>query len=173
MADLVAERKMIQAEEVKPQAAVTEAVMGRVGQAINFVNTRHYYVKEYCINGFYPTTGIINGVDGFFTYPWAFEIVDIVVKINDPGLSGLTEIDLKWKPETSGVFQSIFSTTPKANNLAAQDSSVRLGVSRAGWTTPILNKTQFNAYDFIRLDLLQVMDAPARGIFVTIFTRPI
>jgi hypothetical protein len=174
MADLVPERKMIQVEETKPQAAVTESVMSRVGQGINFINTKHYYVKEYCINGPYNIIVPNFSVDGFFTYPWSFQITDIIIKLGDVvGSSGLSEIDLKWKPEASGTWQSIFTTTPKWSSLADPDSSIRLGVSRTGWTTPVLSKTNFNAYDQLKLDVLQALDAPNNGVFINIFTRPI
>lgn len=174
MADIVPQRRQIQQEETRPQAAVSESVLSRVGGGINFINTRHYYVKEYCLNGAYNLIVPNLSVDGFFTYPWNFEIVDIVVKLGElVGTSGLSELDLKWKPETSGVFTSIFATTPKWNELALPDSSVRLGVSRTGFTTPVLDKTTFNAYDLIKLDVLQGIVGPANGAFITIFTRPI
>ena len=173
MADISPERKMIQQEETAPQAAVTESVMSRVGAGINFINTRHYYVKEYCVNGKYNIILPNLSIDGTFTYPWPFEIIDIHVRLGQAtGISGLSEIDLKWKPETSGTFASIFSTTPKWNSSAPADSSVRLGVTRTGWTTPVLSKTQFDAWDLIKLDLLQGLNGNVNSFFVTIFTRP-
>ena len=174
MADITAERKMIQQEETAPQAAVTESVMSRVGGGINFINTRHYYVKEFCVNSYYNAFVPNLSIDGSFTYPWAFEIVEIVVKVGDiVGVSGLSEIDLKWKPETTGTYASIFTTTPKWDATVAPDSSVRLGVVRTGWTAPVLLKTQFAAYDSIKLDLLQALVGEVDSFFVTIFTRPI
>lgn len=171
--DITPERKMIQQEETKPQAAVTESVMSRVGAGINFINTRHYYLKEYCVNGKYNIILPNLSIDGFFTYPWPFEITDVIVKLGSAtGVSGLSEIDLKWKPEIGGVWQSIFSTTPKWNSSAPADSSVRLGVSRTGWTTPVLSKTQFDPYDQIKLDILQGLDGDVNSFFVSIFTRP-
>lgn len=174
MADIVSERKMIQQEETKPQAAVTESVLSRVGSGINFINTRHYYIKEYCVNGRYNIIMPNLSIDGFFSYPWAFEITDLIVKLGEStGVSGISEIDLKWKPETSGTWQSIFSTTPQWSAAAPADSSVRLGVSRTGWTTPVLSKTQFDPYDLIKLDLLQGLTGDVNSFFATIFTRPI
>jgi hypothetical protein len=174
MADIIAERKMIQQEETKPQAAVTESVMSRVGGGINFINTRHYYVKEYCLNGKYNLFLPNYSVDGFFTYPWNFELTDIIVKLGDAtGSSGLSELDIKWKPETSGTWQSIFSTTPKWTSAAPVDSSVRIGVTRTGWTAPVLSKTQFDAYDLLRLDVLQGLVGNVNSVFLNIFSRPI
>jgi len=174
MSDIAAERKMIQEGETKPQAAVTESVMFRVGGSINFINTKHYYIKEYCINGRYNKIVPNLSVDGFFTYPWHFEILDIVLKLGDlVGSGGLSEIDLKWKPEVGGSWQSIFSTTPKWDDTAPADSPVRLGVTRTGFTTPVLAKTQFDPYDQIKLDILQGIGGVANSFFLTAFTRPI
>lgn len=171
--DIPSERKMIQQEETAPQAAVTESVMTRVGAGINFINTSHFYVKEYCVNGKYNIIVPNLSIDGFFTYPFAFEIVDIVLKLGSAtGSSGLSEVDLKWKPETSGSWQSIFSTTPQWDNTAPVDSSVRIGVFRTGFTTPVLTKTQFDAYDLVKLDILQALAGNPNSFFLTIFTRP-
>lgn len=174
MADLAAARKMIQIEETRPNSALTEAVMARVGAGINFINTKHYYIKEFCINGNYNLFVPNFSVDGAFTYPWPFEILEIVVKLGSAnGSGGISEMDLKWRPENSGSWQSIFSTTPKWTSAAAADSSVRIGQSVVGWTAPVLSKTQFAAYDFIRLDMLQAVSGSPNSMSVTIFTRPI
>lgn len=174
MTDISPERKLIQVEETKPQAAVTESVMSRVGAAANFINLRHFYIKEFCVNGKYNIIPTNLSLDGFLTYPFNFEIVDIVLKLGGAtGTSGLSEIDLKWKPETSGTFQSIFSTTPQWTAAANADSSVRIGVSRTGFTTPVLSKTTFNAYDLIKLDQLQALVGNVNSYFITLFIRPI
>lgn len=174
MSDIPSERKMIQIEETKPQAAVTESVMSRVGAGINFINKAHFYVKEFCLNGKYNITVPNLSVDGAFTYPFAFEIVEIVVKAGSViGSSGTTEVDLKWKQEVGGSYVSIFSTTPKWTPSAAADSSVRIGVTRTGWTAPVLSKTQFAAYDLIKLDLLQAITGDVNTFSLTIYTRPI
>lgn len=174
MADITAERKMIQQEETKPQAAVTESVLSRVGGGINFINTKHYYIKEFVFNGRYNVIVPNLSVDGTFTYPWAFEIVDVFVKIGGTnGSGGTSEVDLKWKPETSGAFASIFSTTPKWTSSAVADTAVRVGVTRTGFTAPVLSKTTFAAYDILKLDLLQAVTGSPESFSVTIYTRPI
>lgn len=174
MADIVAERLNIQQEETQPQAAVSESTMSRVGGAINFINTKHLYIKEFCVNGKYNIINPNLSIDGFLTYPFNFEIIDVVVKLGSAtGSSGLSELDLKWKPEASGTWQSIFSTTPKWNSSAPIDGSVRLGVTRTGFTTPVLAKTTFNAYDLIKLDQLQALVGDVNSYFITLFIRPI
>lgn len=173
MADIVAEKKMIQQEETKPQAAVTESVMSRVGAGINFINTKHLYVKEYCVNGKYNIVNPNLFLDGFFTYPFNFEIVDIVVVIGEAtGSSGLSEIDLKWKPFSSGTYQSIFTTTPKWDATAVAGTGTKIGAPTTGFTAPVLSKTLFDAYDLIKLDQLQALVGNVNSYFITIYTKP-
>jgi hypothetical protein len=175
MTDIAPERRLIQQEETRPQAAVTESVMSRVGGGINFINLKHFYLKEFCANGEYNIVNMPElGVDGFFTYPFNFEIADLVVMLGQGlGTAGVTEIDLKWRPESGGTWQSIFSVTPQWTPSAPAFGSVRLGVTRPGFTTPMLDKSTFDPYDLIRLDILQVQGGPVESFFLSVFCRPI
>lgn len=172
--DITPSRKMIQQEETATQAAVSESTMSRVGAGINFINTRHYYNHDFNLNGFYAIVPVQNGIDGFLTYPFAFEILDVVLKTGDnPGLTGTTEVDLKWAPINSNVYQSIFSTTPKYTPAAGAHMTWKTGSTVVGTTAPVLNKTTFAAFDIIRLDLLQKIDNTVDSLYVKVFIRPI
>ena len=173
MADITASRKMIQQEETAPQAAVSESTLSRVGAGINFINTKHYYNHDFNLNGFYANVPVQNGIDGFLTYPFDFEILDVVLKTGDSaGASGTTEVDLKWAPLNSNTFASIFSTTPKYVPAAGAHMSWKTGSSVVGTTAPVLSKTQFDAFDIIRLDLLQKIDTTVDSLYIKVFIRP-
>lgn len=174
MADIIAERKMIQQEETKPQAAVTESVMSRVGGGINFINTRHVYQHDWNLNGQYSSILIKQGMDSIITYPFSFQIVDVALIVGaQNGSSGQAEVDIKWRPENSGPFQSIFSTTPKFTNQAQPFNQVRVGMSVPFMTTPTLSKTVFAAYDQLRMDLLTAPSGDVEGLFLKVWIRPI
>lgn len=175
MADITEERKNIQVEETKPQAALSESLMTRLGAAINFVNKRQLTQHDFNLLGCYNIVEVPNnGIDGFITYPFAFEIYDIqVMSGDDNGTSGTTELDLKWAADGSTSFASIFSTTPKFTSAAAAFSSIRPGQTVTGWTAPVLSKTTFAAYDKIRLDLLQAVAGDPQHCYVKLFIRPI
>ena len=173
MADITEERINVQQEETATQAAVSEATMSRVGAAINFVNKRHFYNHDFNLNGKYNIVAPQNGHDGFLTYPFPFEILDVVLKTGDnTGGGGVSEFDLKWKPFNSGTYQSIFTTTPKYTNAAAAHAAINVGGVQAGMTAPVLLKTQFDAYDLIRLDTLQHVTGNVDSAFLKIFIRP-
>lgn len=178
MSDALPERNIMQQEEVKADAAVSEATGSRIAGNINFVNLRHCFVHEFNLNGSYNRKNVPGRLgDGVLTYPWPFEIVDVVV-VNPPILGGLigtpTEIDLLWAAEASGTFATIFSTTPKINGNAPDWGLVRVGgAAPTGMTAPVLSKTTFNAYDKVRCNMVTKLVANhTTGVFVRVFTRP-
>lgn len=175
MADLISTRYMIQQEETRAQAAVSESTMSRVGSSVNFINTKHIYQHDWNLNGRYNIVTPPNlALDSYITYPFPYEILEFMVFSGDAmGSSGITELDVKWKPELSGTYQSIFSTTPKLTSAAGAFESIRQGQTRTGWTAPVLSKTQFDAYDILRLDLLQAQAGNPNGVFAKVWIRPI
>lgn len=175
MTDIAPERKIIQEEETRAQAATSESVFMRVGAGINFINTRQFDQKDFILNGPYniiPTPQL--GVDGPVTYPWNFQIIDVLVYAGDiVGTAGITEFDIKWKPEIGGTFQSIFSVTPKISPAAAPFDFTRIGKIATGFTAPVLLKSTFDPFDTLRLDILQAMSGPVNSAFIKVFMRPV
>lgn len=171
----IAPRKYtIQTEETTAQAATSESVFTRVGATNNFLAERELDQKDFNLNGLYNIIMINSDCDGKITYPYPFEIVTLGIyngSIN--GSSGLTELDVKWKPQNSGAFSSIFTTTPKFTSAAAADSSCFVGQSVAGFTAPVLLKTTFAAYDQLRIDILQTVVGTVDYAGIKIFSRPI
>jgi len=173
--DIFEERKLIQVEETKPQAAISESLMTRVGAGINFINKRHLYQHDWHLNGQYNIVATPNfGLDGFITYPFPFQIIDVQVFTGENvGTGGITEIDIQWTPDDiAPAYQSIFDITPKFDSTVNTFESIRLGQTKSGWTTHTLNKTLFDAYDILKLDLLSAVDGMPNGVFVKLFIRP-
>ncbi len=172
--EIIPLREMIQQEETRSQAAVSESTMSRIGAAINFINTRHVYQHSWHFNGQYNIAGTPNFlIDGFFTYPFPFEIFDVQMFIGTAnGTSGTTEVDIRWRPDVGGVVNSIFTVTPKVDPNASPYDGIRVGQSKLGWVAPVLLKTEFDAYDLLRLDLIQAQAGVPNGLFVKVWTRP-
>lgn len=174
MADLVEERKNIQIEETRFKAALAQSLFSRLGAAINFINKRHYYQHDWQLNGKYNSIAAPQlGVDGIITYNHNFKIEDVQIFTGvSNGSSGTTEFDIKWRAENSGSWVSIFTTTPKFTSAAATFTSVRAGQTVTGFTAPVLSKTDFNAYDQLRLDIIQQVAGNAQGAQVKLWLRP-
>ena len=177
MSDISPELFQIQQEETAPQAAVSESTMSKVGASNNFNNLFRLPVIEFRVNGPYNLIPLPNiAFDGIRHYPFAWEIGGVAIESGTSnGTSGTLELDIKWQPyDNSAPYVSIFSTTPKfdAATVTANDSCYN-GDVKTGFTAPVLAKTQFNAKDKLRMDILQtpsVGDVDACGL--VIFIKP-
>jgi len=145
-----------------------------MGSVNNFIVNRENTQHDFNLNGRYNIiTPPFFFPDGFMSYPWAFEIVDVHMMIGDVGTSGFTELDLKWTNDTESLsYASMFTTKPKAGPTAAAYSSIRVGQTKTGWTAPVLSKTTFDAYDKIKADITDVMGGPVSGVYLKIYVRP-
>ena len=174
MTAIIPERILIQQEETSFRAAGSESTLSRVGATTNFINQYQANMREFMINGPYFTQPTPNlGVDGIVKFPFNWELIDIYIYSGEvTSGSGLTELDIKWKPFNSGSYASIFSTTPKFNNTAAQFETCGLGQTKTGFTAPVLNKTLFDANDKLRIDFIQALsDGVGCGIGITFRPR--
>lgn len=173
MTAIAPERFIIQQEECAAQAATSESVFSRMGATNNFINLRHANVREFNINGPYWIIAPPNNqIDGIIRFPYNWELIDVYIYSGQTTSgSGVTNLDLKWKPFSSGSYASIFSSTPTFNSTAAPYETCGIGQSKTGFTSPILAKTQFNAYDQIRFDLLSAV-SEGDGCGLGIVFRP-
>ena len=172
--DLSDRKFLIQQEETKFQAAVSESVMSRVGSMNNFLANRENSQHDFNLNGKFNIIATpYQFGDGYITYPWPWEIVDVFLFTGElVGTSGTSEIDVKWIAEGGVSYASIFSTTPKFTSSASPNRWVRIGQVVTGFTAPVLSKSTFDAYDTLRLDVLQTTVGDVNGLFVKIFVRP-
>lgn len=167
------ERILIQQEEVAFRAAVAESTLSRVAATSNFTNLYQANMREFMINGPYASIATPNlCVDGIIKFPFPWELVDIYIYSgeNTSG-SGSTQLDVKWKPFASGSYASIFSTIPNFNSGAAPFETCGLGQAKAGFVGPILSKSQFDAHDQLRIDLISAVTGGV-GCGIGITFRP-
>lgn len=178
MASLVADlRKFITELEIKYGSSVSEATWQKIAGMINFIGHRMHQEKVFPINGNYGMLqGLypINAIDGYAFFEFDAEIFNVWVYNIKAGTSGITELDLKVKPKSSGSFTSIFSTTPKIGPTAPNDTFFEVGDVATGITAPVLNggvPYNVNRGDAIRLDLISAM-ANAEHCGIVIHFRP-
>lgn len=174
MTDLSPALKMIQVEETKDQAAVSQATLSRFGQTNNFIATRHMTSHKWDLNGKYNIVAAPQiGVDGIIDYPFDFTLVDVEMMVGSAnGSSGTTEVDIKWRPRNGATWLSIFSTTPKFTSAANPFDTISVGATLAAMTAPVLSKTTFNALDQLRLDIIQEVAGAPEGMFVKAYIKP-
>ncbi len=126
------------------------------------------------LNGVYNTDPSYPSVakDGLVIMPFNAKITNVFMFNLVAGSGGTTELDVKLKPQTSGTFTSIFSTTPKITSGAGSDKWVGVGDSIAGCTAPILisSPLNVNSKDALRLDIITVQTgSPANAGVVIVF----
>ena len=174
MSNITPERILIQQEETKFRAAVSESTLSRVGATSNFINLYQLDTIDFKVNGPYNVSVLPNiQFDGLVSFPFKFEVLYAAIYTGPTtASSGTTELDIKWKPYASGAYASIYSTTPKFNATAAASDLVYNGSSKTGFTVPVLSKTQFDAWDLLRFDILQGVVGNQEGCGLKLFWRP-
>lgn len=174
MADIVDEKVQIQQEETAPQAACSEGMFTRVGGAINFINNRQFDTIDFKINGPYNLSDMPQlQFDGLVTFPFAFEVVYASIYTGPVAASGgTTQLDVKWKPRGSGSYATIFGTKPAFTNAAGVSDLCSNGQSLTGFTAPTLVKTNFDAWDLLKLDILSAVTGDQEGCGLKLFWRP-
>lgn len=172
--DIVAERNIMQQEETAAQAAVSESTMSRMGAVANFISLYQAPIIEFCINGPFNLQAVPNlNIDKIRSFLFDFELVGVMMSAGGSnGSSGTCELDIKWAAYNSNTFVSIFSTTPKFTPAAPAYDTIHDGDTKTGFTAPVLAKTQFDAKDKLRLDILQAPSGTVDGAGITLFWRP-
>lgn len=178
MSNLAEARKDIELEDVKYRSSVSEAVGNKIGASINFINRRQYDKHSWNLNGPYALGVGSTGPDGVFTFLFDVEIVGFSYYAGVIGNSGTTTVDVHWISGGDTDEGTIFTTKPSVTTTAADDTittrDVLNGVTLTnptGHTLAVLNKTEFDAGDTLRLDLDDAMTG-ANNFQFTIFFRP-
>jgi hypothetical protein len=157
MVDLAAERAMIQEEETRFKAAVSEAVMQKFGKLGNFINTRQYDTKAFFLNGRYGQSTVpLHGIDGAYIFPFDATIFNVYIFNLVAGSSGTTELDVKRVTASGGAGSTIFSTTPKIAATAGANAYVGVGGSGVGLTAPIFTGASTTTFDVDADDMIYV-----------------
>jgi hypothetical protein len=173
VSNITPERINIQQEETAYRAAVSEATLTRVGASINFINAYQANLREFMINGSYGGASNFLGVDGLVRFPYNWELLDVYIyTMSSTSGTGTTELDIKWKPFSSGSYSSIFTTTPKFTSSASTFETCGVGQTKTGFTAPVLSKTLFDANDQLRIDLIQsVLSGVGTGLGIVFRPR--
>jgi len=122
------------------------------------------------------------GVEALDALPFDIEIFDISMWSMTAGSGGTTELDVKVATSSGGSFSSIFSTTPKIDSTAGNNSYFlkSLGVG-TGQTLPVWEPTMVdgltgflnvNAGSALRVDLIQKQSGTPENCGIKIFFRP-
>lgn len=171
MALITDARKLIDQNDVKYRASVSESTWTKIGGMLNFIANRNHQEKQFFLNGPYLTG---TKLDGLTVFNFNATIINVYAFNIIAGTSGTTEFDIKIKPQLSGAFTSIFTTRPAISYLAGE-VWVGIGDVIANTTAPVLtsspNGLNVNQGDALVLDLLQAQ-LGAQNCGVLVHYRP-
>lgn len=159
MTNITPSRQLLQIEELRFRAAVSEATAQRIGGNVNFFLENIYEQKTWFINGNYnilakPFAGI-DGMEFMFNNS---TLIDAFMFIKTAGNSGDTTLDIKYATAPGGSFVSIFTTPPTINFQAGDYAWINVGSSLAHTTAPVLDPsaTALSAGTALRCDILDM-----------------
>ena len=159
MADISPARIIIQQEEAKYRAAVSEALMSRVGAVTNFISMRQYDSRGFFLNGPYSIVGTQTGVDGTWVVLYDVTLIGCAMFNLVAGSSGTTTLDVRRWTATNTGGSSIFSQKPSlassTGNYAYVARNFDSGTNieyPAGATLPLLSVSDLDAGDMLTLN---------------------
>lgn len=178
MSNLTEARKDIELEDVAFRSSISEAVGNKIGASINFINRRQYDKHSWNLNGSYALGVGSTGPDGVFTFLFDVEVVGFSYYAGTIGNTGQTIVDIHWISSGTTDEGTIFTTRPEVDTTASNNTITTRDVLNSttlsnptGHTLAVLNKTEFDAGDTLRLDLDDAMTG-ANNFQFTIFFRP-
>ena len=178
MADQTGLRKIIQVEDTKYAAAVSESLGSRLAQSVNHILFYQYDHKGWVMNGKYSGGGgAQSGVDGALPIFVDMDIVGFFMFNYVAGTSGVSEIDIK-RHSASGVGTTIFSVRPSMSYTAGNQAYMMNWLSPAavlenpsGTTLPTFSVTSLDKGDALTLDWVS-RQLGAESCTVTLAVRP-
>lgn len=152
MADIPASRNIIQIEETKYKASVSEATMQRIGASINFIVDK-IYDRMYFEWGQVPrVTTYSDGLQGIRYIFQTVEVSRYILTTYTAGTSGNNAVNFSVYDETNTLLGDLFSTPPSIGSGAGNRAIVGKDVENsqdilagASKVVGILNYTQLDA----------------------------
>lgn len=175
--EVTPQRKIMFIEELDFRSAITEFTAAKQAAVTNFISKFHCEAKNWCLNGTY--TGVVfNGFDGHWTIPFDMEILFFSMSNVVSGSSGTTEADLELFTSPGVSAGSIFTTTPKIDSNASDDTWIfkdiltpANDINPVGTTLPVFSTNLFNQGESLKFNLLSSMIEP-ETMNVNIYFRP-
>ena len=152
MTDIVPSRNIIQVEETKYKASVSEATMQRIGASINFIINK-IYDRLYFEWGQVPrVTTYSEGLQGIRYIYETVEISRYILSTFTAGTSGTNAVNFSVYNEFNTLLGDLFSTPPSIGSGAGNRAIVGKDVENsqdilagASKVVGILNYTQLNS----------------------------
>jgi hypothetical protein len=178
MAEITPARKNLLEEQTQYRAAVSESLLTTMGASVNFINEFQTMERSFQLNGSYTLGVGQQGADQVIPILFDMEIVGISIWNGSTGSSGQSIFDIHRITGGDTDAGSIFSTRPQMDSTSIDNTCATYDYANAesvnlptGFTHGILNTTNFNRGDCLRLDIDDGMPG-ASNAGVYLFIRP-
>ena len=131
MADIPSSRNVIQQEEVRYKASVSEATLTRIGASLNFVMDKIYTPLEFDWSGYYKVTSISDGMNGRRYFKDTVDIYYYVLTNDVAGSSGTSSINFEVYDDTGALLGDLFSVAPSISSGAGAGAVIGRDVENA------------------------------------------
>ena len=171
MADITPVKSNILNEEADYRSALSESFFNKLGGSINFINDKQSSVHMFTYLGPFKTG---EGNDGGIVFTNDCSIVAVSGYIRDSGSSGSTVVDIHRVTSAGdqGTILSTKLTIPSTVTAVPWGKNfVYVTEQASGTTLPVASTTDFNAFDFLRIDIDSVAVA-ARDLIINLWYRP-
>jgi len=164
MTDILDARNLIQQEETRTRAPVSETLLNRVGASNNFIVNRQYKSLDFKFLG--PFRSLFGGEDGTRGTIVNSEIIGVTGYIRVTGSSGTTTVDchlIRAGADLGSIFSTPLSISSAASDGISFYTNTVFASSQGGTgvTLPVISVSNINEGDSLRVDL----DSNAVGAF--------
>lgn len=178
MTDLTEFRRLLQVEQTRFRAGVSENFAQTLGSSMNFILQREYQLHAWHLNGRYARLETLIGPDGVFPVLFPVTLVGYILYNGQTGISGTTVLDVHHLSGGDTDNGSIFTSKPSLDTTASNDtySMYRITDSTTlalptGHTLATFNAVDFAAGDALRLDIDNSM-TQAQDVTFALMYRP-
>jgi hypothetical protein len=179
MTQITPARKLILVEETQYRAAVSEALLQKMGATNNHIALYQYDQRSFQLNGSYALGVGLQGADQIIPILYDAEIVGYSLWNGGTGTSGQSIFDVHRLSGGDTDLGSIFSTRPQVDSTATDNTYSMYDFANAssinlptGFTHAVLNGgANVDQGDALRLDIDDAMvGASNAGLYL--FMRP-
>jgi hypothetical protein len=122
--DLVpASREYFRIGDISYKRSNTEALLRKVGAAINYINDRFYHVRDFSMYGFFFANSFNNYLQKYHI-PYKCEVIAWTMTVGHTVNTGNNSINFKVYDDTGAFIGNLFGTAPIVNQNAVTQATV-------------------------------------------------
>jgi len=163
----------LQTEAIQTRQPDSESLWSTTAGSVNSSLDRQIEEHIFKANGAYSLFSGKLAVDQIWVVPYNLTIIDAVISHGIAGITGTTEIDIKYATTPGGTWTSIFTVTPKIGTTASNYAWCGIGQTVTGFTAGTLSASPFLITQgwALRMDVITTMSGGNRDVALKLKLR--